>query len=136
MSLGLADKSLDVAASVVAKVGGSSSSGTPTRATAAEKKVVESKAKTMTIVDRIYQNLGYDVGIILNIVDRCIFCLRLYSSSWINNSWWIEKVLSQLSSFLRFGPIPSHSLLKSSSKLEEKYTVHFVHCNLGLKKIL
>ena len=75
MSLGLADKSLDVAASVVAKVGGSSSSGTPTRATAAEKKVVESKAKTMTIVDRIYQNLGYDVGIILNIVDRCIFCL-------------------------------------------------------------
>ena len=62
MSLGLADKSLDVAASVVAKVGGSSSSsGTPTRATAAEKKVVESKAKTMTIVDRIYQNLGYEI---------------------------------------------------------------------------
>ena len=39
----------------------------------------------------------------------------------------MAKVLSQLSSFLSFGPTSLH-------KLEKKYTVHCVHCHWDFKK--
>ena len=41
----------------------------------------------------------------------------------------MAKVLSQLSSFLRIWPIPSHNLL------EQLYTDHCVHCHWGLTNI-
>ena len=51
----------------------------------------------------------------------CEFDMILISIDNYSNSWFIAKVLSQLSSFLRFGPIPSHNLLKQL--LEEKYSL-------------
>ena len=48
----------------------------------------------------------------------------------------MAKALSQLSSFLRFGPVPSHNLLVQMLKLEEKYTLHFVHCHWDCQKML
>ena len=48
----------------------------------------------------------------------------------------MTKVMSHLSSFLRSGPIPSHNLLQQLLNLDEKYTVHCVHCNWDFKQII
>ena len=46
----------------------------------------------------------------------------------------MANVLLQLSSFLRVSPITSHNLLEQLLNLEEKYTVHYVHCHWDFKK--
>ena len=47
----------------------------------------------------------------------------------------MAKVLAQLSSFFRVWPIPLHNTQPLTvEQLEEKYTVHCVHCHWALNK--